>query len=136
MKFNIRKLNQEDYDSILVDWWEGWKWTPPSKDFLPENGAGGFIVYDEDIPVCAGYIYLTNSKVGWCDWVVSNFKYKDKEKRRVALTQLVSTLTSALSIHGCKYSYALINSKSLMSIYKDVGYSEGDKYTKEMIKRL
>jgi len=136
MKFNIRKLNQEDYDSILVDWWKDWRWTPPSRDFLPENGEGGFIVYEEDIPVCAGYIYLTNSKVGWCDWVVSNFKYKDKEKRRIALTQLVSTLTSALTIHGCKYSYALIKSDSLINVYKEIGYGEGDKYTKEMIKKL
>ena len=136
MKFEIRKLNQEDYDSILVDWWKDWRWTPPPKDFLPEDGAGGFIVYDGDIPVCAGYIYITNSKVGWCDWVVSNFKYKDREKRNIALVKLVSTLTKALTIHGCKYSYALIKSDSLINVYKEIGYSEGDKYTKEMIKKL
>lgn len=136
MKFEIRKLNQEDYDSILVDWWRDWRWTPPPKDFLPENGAGGFIVYDGDIPVCAGYIYLTNSKVGWCDWVISNFKYKDREKRNTALVKLVSALTKALTIHGCKYSYALIKSDSLINVYKEIGYSEGDKYTKEMIKKL
>jgi|TARA_R110000782_G_C14605356_1_gene391541 hypothetical protein len=136
MKFEIRKLNQEDYDSILVDWWKDWRWTPPAKDFLPEDGAGGFIVYDGDIPVCAGYIYLTNSKVGWCDWVISNFKYKDREKRNTALVKLVSALTQALTIHGCKYSYALIKSDSLINVYKEIGYSEGDKYTKEMIKKL
>jgi hypothetical protein len=41
-----------------------------------------------------------------------------------------------LTIHGCKYSYALIKSDSLINVYKEIGYSEGDKYTKEMIKKL
>ena len=58
----VRKLNSEDYDSILVKWWKDWRWTAPPKDFLPNNGEGGFIVYDKGTPVCAGYMYVTNSK--------------------------------------------------------------------------
>ena len=76
MNFTIRELNETDYESILVGWWKDWRWTPPPKDFLPDGGKGGFIVYDGDIPVCAGYIYITNSKVGWCDWIISNINYK------------------------------------------------------------
>ena len=63
MEFTVRELNETDYESILVKWWKDWRWTPPPKDFLPDNAKGGFIVYDKDIPVCAGYIYVTNSKV-------------------------------------------------------------------------
>jgi len=136
MKLNIRKLNKTDYEEILVNWWKEWRWTAPSRDFLPENGEGGFIVYDGDTPVCAGYIYITNSKVGWCDWIISNFQYKDKLKRKKALDSLISTLTNALKINGCKYSYALIKSKSLINCYVNNGYIEGDNYNKEMIKIL
>ena len=28
-----------------------------TKDFLPDNGKGGLIVYDDKTPVCAGFIY-------------------------------------------------------------------------------
>jgi hypothetical protein len=136
MEFTIRKLNKTDYDSILVDWWKDWRWTPPAKDFLPEDGEGGFIIYDGDTPVCAGYIYITNSKAGWCDWIISNFNYKDKVKRKKALVELVKVLTTALKLNGCKYSYALIKSKSLIEHYEDNGYIEGDKYNTEMIKKL
>jgi len=136
MKLNIRKLNKTDYESILCDWWKEWRWTPPTKDFLPDNGEGGFIVYDNDVPVCAGYIYITNSKVGWCDWIISNFKYKDRDKRKEGLTLLIETLTNALKINGCEYSYALIKSKSLINHYVENGYIEGDNYNKEMIKKL
>ncbi len=132
----VRKLNSEDYDSILVKWWKDWRWTPPPKDFLPNNGEGGFIVYDKGTPVCAGYMYVTNSKVGWCDWIISNFEYKDKIKRKQALKELIDILTRTLGLSNCKYAYALIKSDSLIEHYKKNGYVEGDQYTKEMIKKL
>ena len=61
MNLNIIPLKESDYDNILCGWWTDWRWTPPSRDFLPDNGKGGFIVYDGDIPVCAGFMYDTNS---------------------------------------------------------------------------
>ena len=39
---NIRKLTESDYE-ILVEWWKAWKWPPVEKDFLPDNGTGGFV---------------------------------------------------------------------------------------------
>jgi hypothetical protein len=136
MELTIRKLNETDYDLILSEWWKDWRWTPPTRDFLPEDGKGGIIVYDNDTPVCAGYIYITNSKVGWCDWIISNFKYKDKVVRQKALDALIESLTETLKISGCKYSYALIKSESLMKNYLNNDYIEGDNYNKEMIKKL
>ncbi len=136
MELNIRKLTEDDWGT-LIQWWDAWpEWDAPPKDFLPDNGKGGYIVFDGEIPVCAGYIYFTNSKVGWCDWIVSNFNYKDKVKRKEALKFLVSILTEALTQGGCKFSYALLKSKSLVSIYKDLGYVNGDKDYSEMIKKL
>lgn len=136
MGFIIKKLKDTDYEEILVNWWNDWRWKAPPKDFLPENGKGGYIVYDEDIPVCAGFIYVTNSKVGWCDWIISNFNYKDKDKRKEALKKLILTLTETLKISKCKYAYALIKSDALINIYKEEGYLEAGQYNKEMIKIL
>ena len=93
-----------------MPWWKDWRWTAPPKDFLPEDGAGGFIVYDETIPVCAGYMYVTNSKVGWCDWVVSNFKYTLLNKSPLfgILKDIISLLfedcvKSDCIIENCEY---------------------------------
>jgi len=60
---SVRPLKENDYDDILVGWWKDWGWDPPVKDFLPDNGTGGLIVYHLDNPVCAGFMYMTNSKV-------------------------------------------------------------------------
>lgn len=134
MELTIRQLNENDYQETLVKWWKDWGWTAPEKDFLPDNGMGGYIVYDGDIPVCAGFIYVTNSRVAWVDWIISNKEYK--EKRREAITMLIDTLTNLSKMSGSKYAYALIKNESLIKTYESLGYVKGDSYTSEMIKLL
>tara|TARA_R110000868_G_scaffold9795_7_gene48250 strand:+ start:882 stop:1292 length:411 start_codon:yes stop_codon:yes gene_type:complete len=136
MVFDIRPLKNGDYENILLHWWKSWGFAPPSKDFLPEDGRGGFIIYDKDIPVCAGFIYITNSKVAWVDWIVSNKDYRKKPHRKEALLLLIDTLTNMCKNTGAKYSYALIKHKSLIGTYEKLGYTAGDSYTQEMIKNI
>ena len=136
MSLTIRPLYSKDYDNTLCDWWKDWRWTPPSRDFLPEDGEGGFIVYDGDTPVCAGFMYTTNSKAVWCDWIISNLKYKDRQKRKEAMELLISTISHEAKVLGKKYIYALIKNQPLINIYKKVGFIEGSSYTHEMIKNI
>jgi len=134
MKLNVVPLKASDYEEILCQWWKDWRWTPPSKDFLPEDGTGGYIVYDGDSPICAGFLYLTNSKAVWCDWIISDLKYKDRQKRRDALLLLIETITKEAQSLDKKFVYALIKNKPLIDIYKKVGFEEGATYSHEMIK--
>jgi len=136
MSFNIRPLVETDYDAILVGWWKDWKWTPPLQDFLPDNGMGGIMVLDNDIPVCAGFVYMTNSKVAWVDWIISSRDYSKKPQRQQALSLLIKTLTDTCKNSGNKFCYALLKNKSLTKTYEDLGYTAADSYSQEMIKKL
>lgn len=136
MDLYVRELNETDYDEILVNWWRQWGWEPPQKDFLPNDGKGGVIVYDNDTPICAGYMYITNSKVAWVDWIISSKQYTKKPQRKDAIKLLVSTLTNVCNKTGAKYIYALIKSRNLIETYEELGYIKGDTYTSEMIKLL
>jgi hypothetical protein len=136
MDLIIKELSETDYDDILVGWWKQWGWEPPKRDFLPNDGKGGIIVYDDDTPICAGFMYLTNSKVAWVDWIISNKEYTNKLQRRDAIKLLVSALTEICKKSGSKYSYALIKNESLIGMYEELGYVKGDSYTNEMIKIL
>jgi hypothetical protein len=136
MEFNIKPLGETDYEDILVGWWKDWKWTPPPKDFLPSDGKGGVMVLDNDIPVCAGFVYMTNSKVAWVDWIISNKEYKKKPQRQQALSLLIKTLTDTCKNSGNKFCYALLKNKSLTKTYEDLGYIAADSYSQEMIKKL
>lgn len=136
MELSIRPLNENDYDDILIDWWEQWNWEAPKKDFLPDDGTGGIIVYDGDTPIIAGFIYITNSRVAWVDWIISNKEYRIKPKRAEAKKMLIESLTNICKESGSKYGYALIKNQALIKTYQDLGWSKGDGYTSEMIKLL
>jgi hypothetical protein len=133
---NIRHLNENDYDTILVGWWKEWGWEAPTKDFLPNDGKGGAIVFDGDTPICAGFLYMTNSKVAWIDWIISSKTYTDREKRKYAISLLIEQLTELGKGLGNKYAYALIKHQNLIKTYEHLGYIKGDSYQSEMIKIL
>lgn len=132
----IRKLEHSDYDDILSKWWKDWRWSAPPRDFLPEDATGGLIIYDEEVPVCAGFVYMTNSKVGWVEFIVSNMEYKDKENRRLYLSTLVNSLGNILKNVGAKYTYVSLKNESLIKIYEELGYVKGSQGCLEMIKQL
>ena len=133
---DIRVLNESDYQEILVGWWKDWNWDAPPKDFLPDDGKGGLIVFDGEEPICAGFVYITNSKVAWVDWIISSKTYRKKPHRKEAIKLLIESLTNICKNTDNKYSYALIKTKNLIEIYKELGYVKGDSYVGEMIKLL
>lgn len=137
MTFDVRPLELDDYNTYLVKWWKDWGWKAPTRDFLPDNGKGGIMILDEDgTPICAGFVYMTNSKVAWVDWIVSNKEYRKKPHRTNAIGLLIETLTNLCKNLDAKYCYALIKHKTLQDTYETLGYQKADSYTQEMIKIL
>lgn len=136
MELTVRALTESDYQAILVGWWNDWGWTPPQADFLPQGGTGGIMVMDGDEPVCAGFLYTTNSSVAWVDWIVSSKTYRKKPHRKQAIQLLIDSLTEVGKDTGHKYIYALIKNPGLIETYEKLGFIKGDSYTSEMIKAL
>ena len=133
MTLNIKPLSDKDYDNILCEWWKDWKWTAPAKDFLPDTG---YMVYYNDEPICAGYMYVTNSNVVLLEWIISNFEFKDRKIRKEALFMLIQTITSLSANLGKKYVYSILKSKSLIEIYQELGFGKGGQNGTEMIKKI
>ena len=103
MKFNTTPLQHEHYDTILKGWWKDWGWEAPLRDFLPQDGVGGIMVWDGDIPVCAGFLYNTNSKVAWIEFIISNKEYRLKPNRDESIKQLIDSLISVAKNMDKKY---------------------------------
>jgi len=61
----------QDYEEICR-WWDAHKWPCIPLDFLPDEGAGGRILLSDGLPIIAVWIYKTNSRLGWMEWMVSN----------------------------------------------------------------
>ena len=131
MEFKLRRLESSDYDT-LVTWWKDWKWEAPPRDFLPENGTGGFMVSSDDSDICAGFIYLTNSKIAWIEFIISNRQYKEEDRNK-AIQFLIDSLSAVAEESGAKYGYAILKNKSLMKYYEEANFRVTSDKNIEMI---
>lgn len=132
---NIRRLTDKDWDT-LSSWWNSWpEWESPVKDFLPENGKGGLIVEINDIPVVAGFIYLTNSKTALLEWIVSNPEYRESN-RKAAIELLITGAENLVKSLDYKYLFAVMQHKGLIETHKKLGWKADVKHSYELTKVL
>jgi hypothetical protein len=132
MKLNIRRLNDEDY-STLVKWWDAWpNWQAPPKDFLPDTG---FIVEKNNIGIVAGYVYMTNSKAALLEWIISNPEYRESN-RKDAITLLIQAVERVLKDQGIKYIFSIGRNKKLIDTHKELGWQVDEKPSHEIVKIL
>ena len=130
-----RYLQDGDYECILTGWWNDWNWMAPPKDSLPEDGLGGVMIHKGDVNVCAGFLYGTNSKTAWCEYVISNKEYKGND-RSDAIRLLITILSKIAKDRGYKYIFTSVKHPGLINHYKNCGYIESSKGCQEMIKIL
>ena len=128
---DARLINICDYEK-LTSWWHDNRFTPPGRDMLPENGTGGLIITNNDIDVCAGFIYFTNSSCAWLEWIVADFNYRESDREECILF-LIEALKEVAKQKGFKYMFASVKNKSLVSKYKKCGFVPGDSNSQEMI---
>jgi hypothetical protein len=132
MKLNIRRITEKDWD-ILPSWWNKWKWTTPNRDSLPDNGLGGFIVEKEDVPIIAGFVYTTNSKGAWLEWIISNPEYREKD-RQLALELLIQGAENVLKNQGFKYLLFIGRHKNLINTFEKFGWNVDKTPSYELMK--
>lgn len=132
---NIRRLTDKDWDT-LVSWWSNWpKWQAPIKDFLPEDGKGGLIVEKDNKPIVAGFIYLTNSKTALLEWIVSNPKYREADRKQ-AIELLITGAENLVKSLDYKYLFAVMQHKGLIETHEKLGWNKDNKPSYELTKVL
>ena len=134
MKLKIRNLEEKDWE-ILPNWWDGWKWTTPNRDALPQNGLGGFMVYKGDQCILAGFVYTTNSKGAWVEWIISDPKYRGSD-RQEALELFIKSAENWLTLFNYKYILFIGRHKNLINTFKKLGWSADESPSYELMKKI
>ena len=130
---NTHSLKATDYDNLLSSWWKEWGFVPPIKDFLPDNATGGLMVYDGEVPVCAGFLYETNSRTAWIEWVISNRQYRGSQRRQ-AISLLLTKLEELAKDKGFSFIFANNNNSFLIKHFENNGFKKGQTNSTELIK--
>ena len=133
MELSKRRLQHEDYET-LVKWWESWPdWVPLARNLLPENGTGGIMIERDGNPIVAGFLYGTNSKIAWMEWIVGNPEERNKSE---AIKLLISSLEEWAVEGGFKVILSIGRSRSLIDKHKKLGYTVDDNPSYEIIKNI
>ena len=82
---NVRQVTIEDY-IVINDWYKKRKEQQPKSSILPNNGLNGFVVEKNGNIVAVIYLYLTNSKMGYFDFLMSDPDYKEKDRFEIIMT--------------------------------------------------
>jgi len=119
-KVNIRKIELKDYEYI-DKWWVEQGYDAISKEILPMQGLGGLIV-EKEKPIAAAYLYLTNSKMGYIDNLISDPKYVSKDRFDVIANLMAACKKMAEDV-GCLDIWAITNNKGILKRCKKLGYN-------------
>jgi len=130
-----RYLTEYDYPEI-VKFWKDNRFPVIPKEALPYNGTGGIMVHNEEVNICAGFIYNTNSSLCWLEFITSNFDVKDRELRKEALIFLIDKLCETAKKMGKTAVFTSVKHPSLIKRFLDSGFIESSTGTTEMIKPL
>ena len=129
---NTRTLTESDWET-LSDWWKAWNWPVMAKDMLPDNGTGGIMVENEGENIVAGFLYWSNSKLVWLDWIISNPKVS-RDIRQEAIKKLILTAEHMTKKAGSKYMMSISRSNSLLKTHKQMGWNVDKTPSYEMVK--
>ena len=133
MELNVRRLADSDWDT-LCEWWDAWpEWVNPPKDFLPDNGTGGLMVYKQNTSIAAGFIYYTNSKAALFEWVISNPKYREADRKQ-AIELLINAAEEVCKTNGVNYMFTIGRTKPLIETHRKLNWVVDDKPSYEITK--
>lgn len=133
--FSVRQLKESDYTE-LVKWWNDWEFKPLTKANLPSNGTSGVMVSIEDVNICAGFLWVTNSDIAWIGFAVSDRNITDKGIRNDALEILINNLTNTAFSQGFTTVFTVSTNKSLINKHKNCGFVVGSNNATELIKTI
>lgn len=130
--FNWRKITWDDY-SMLRKWWLDWGWdTPPDADMLPKDA---FIVYKDEVPLYAAFLYSTGTSIGWIEYIVSN-KEAPLRMKKGALDYLLNVIFIIARYLGMKSLFTSTISNGLSRTLQKSGFTIGDTNNTQLIKIL
>ena len=124
MKYNVkvRQVNMNDYEQINL-WYKKREELRPKMILLPNNGLGGFIVEKDEKPVAVIYLYLTNSKMGYFDFLMSDPDYIEKDRSEIIMSLFHWCTKKAISA-GCKCVFVTTAVTGVINKMKELGIRE------------
>lgn len=131
-ELSIRRFNPfEDYEDVC-SWWRAHKWVPMTLENLPKLG---FIAVSEKEKLSCVWLYQTDARMAWLDWLISN-PNADNEDRRKSLDLVIKRCLIWAKDLGYKTIFTSVQHEGLMKRYVNMGFIPTDRGITNMIRPL
>jgi len=123
----IIPYSENEHYAMLASWWESWSgWVAIPPIMLPENGL---ITYSDcGVPLCAGFVYKTDSCIAWIEHIISS-KNAKKELRAGSVGFLISQLSLLAKNLGFTACLTSSNQNGLIAKFENAKYQKTDTNT-------
>ena len=115
----VRLIKEEDYE-LINSWWKAIGKLPPPRNLLPENGLHGLMACKDGKPIVCTYLYLTNSKFGYSDYMISDINYKGRDRFNIVLELMNQSVGTAFQL-GCEDFWFITKNKGMLKRCKALG---------------
>ena len=116
----VRRYTDADYPTVSK-WWESWGWPVLPASSLPELG----IIVENEVPICAAWIYRTDSDLCWIEWFISN-KEATKEQRAGCVDELIRACSITAKEMGFRIAFVSVKQPNLMKRLEHSGFEKTD----------
>jgi len=116
----VRPIEEEDYRFINKWWKDATGKNPPPRRLLPENGLHGLMVCKDNNPVACTYLYLTNSRMGYCDYMIGDPEYREKDRFSLIFQLMEGAIKTAKNL-GYEDFWFLTKEEGLLKKCKELG---------------
>ena len=118
----FRSFKKGDYETAC-DWWEWW-WKGEKgieRDILPSDEQC-FIIECDGIPVFCGFLFVEKTApIGYLTWIISNPKYRQKNRRKL-LESLIKNIEKYAKSIGIKFLFTVCGNKHLENVHKKLDW--------------
>ena len=121
-KYSIRQITVEDY-TYINKWYKQIGIPQPKSSILPNNGLDGFVIEKNKRLLAAVYLYLTNSKMGYFDFLISDPNYKGKDRFEVII-MLFQHCTKIFEDLGLECVFMTTAEEGVIKRMKELGLRE------------
>ena len=122
-KLTFRSFNDEDHKTVN-NWWDFWwrKGRGIKREFLPHNDCC-FVIEKDNIPIASAFLFVDkHSPMGYLTYMVSNPKYKEKDRRSI-IEQLVINIEKEAKSQGVKFIFTVCGNAHTENIHSKLGWT-------------
>ena len=124
----VKQVNKELYD-LICTWWEARSWPVIPWTTLPSNG---YVVYEDEKPIIAGFLYLSDSALGMIEWIVAS-PDTTKEERARGFDRLMEELLKTAKENDIQILYTSLNHPKLIEKYEKHNFVKAETDVTNMI---